>query len=146
MKFLLAIFLSTFLFFGAVSADGHDQANSFAIALKVPEAEINRVEAFFDSHREFMKTTHSVNGDQDLRLNSYAVIKGPEFVNPMDPSQGTTGFVFYILAEHYETPNGLKKHFEAGSKWKGIEEMNAIIGKYAVGMTYPGYLVSNMNR
>ena len=146
MKFLITILLSTFLFSSVVSADGHDQADSFAVALKVPEAEINRVEALFDSHREFMKMTHSVNGDKDLRLNSYAVIKGPEFKNPMDPSQGTTGAMFYILAEHYETPNGLKKHLEAGSKWKGIEEMNAIIGKYAVGMAYPGYLVSKMNR
>ena len=146
MKLLFAILLSTLLFSSTGNAGGHEQADSFAVALKVPEAAIQRVEALLNSHREFMETTHSVTGDKGLRLNSYAVIKGPEFKNPMDPSQGTTGAMFYILAEHYETPNGLKKHLEAGSKWKGIQEMQEIMGKYAVGMAYPGYLVSKMNR
>lgn len=146
MKFLLMSLLGTFLFSGTLFADGHSQANSFGFALKVPEAEIANVEALLASHREFMEATHSVSGDKDARLNSYAVIKGPEFKNPMDPSQGTTGAMFYILAEHYETPNGLKKHIEAGSKWKDIEKFQETMVKFAVGVVYPGQLVSKMNR
>ena len=63
----------------------------------------------------------------------------------MDPSQGTTGAMFYILAEHYETPNGLKKHI-AGSKWKDIDKFQETMVKFAVGVVYPGQLVSKMNR
>ena len=76
MKLLFATLLSTLLFSSTGNAGGHDQPDSFAVALKVPEAAIQRVEALLNSHREFMETTHSVTGDKGLRLNSYAVIKG----------------------------------------------------------------------
>ena len=144
MKLMLTTLISVFLFSSSLLVDGHSQANSFGFALKVPEAEIANVEALLASHREFMENTHSVSGDKDVRLNSYAVIKGPEFKNPMDPSQGTIG-MFYILAEHYETPNGLK-HIEAGSKWKDIDKFQETMVKFAVGVVYPGQLVSKMNR
>ena len=141
VSLLVAAFFST-----SVKADGHKEANAFGFALKVPAADIEKVEALLASHREFMKSTHTVDGDKNVRLNSYTVLKGPEMKNPMDPSQGTTGAMFYILTEHYETPNGLKKHLEAGSKWKDIGKMQEMMGKYAVGMTYPGFVVSKMNR
>ena len=141
ISLLVAAFFST-----SAKADGHKEANAFGFALKVPAADIEKVEALLASHREFMKSTHTVDGDKNVRLNSYTVLKGPEMKNPMDPSQGTTGAMFYILTEHYETPNGLKKHLEAGSKWKDIGTMQEIMGKYAVGMTYPGFVVSKMNR
>ena len=146
MRLILTTLLFAMFFSASVKADGHNKADAFGIALKVPAADIEKVEALLASHREFMKSTHSVEGDEDVRLNSYTVLKGPEMKNPMDPSQGTTGAMFYILTEHYETPNGLKKHLEAGSKWKDIGKMNEMMGKYAVGMTYPGFLVSKMNR
>ena len=140
-SFLVSIFLSA-----SVNAGGHQEPDSFGIALKVPAADIEKVEALLASHREFMASTHSVTGDKDIRLNAYTVLKGPEMKNPMDPSEGTTGAMFYILTEHYETPNGLKKHLEAGSKWKDIGAMQEMMGKYAVGMTYPGFVISKMNR
>ena len=146
MRLILTTLLFAMFFSASVKADGHNKADAFGIALKVPAADIEKVEALLASHREFMKSTHSVEGDKDVRLNSYTVLKGPEMKNPMDPSQGTTGAMFYILTEHYETPNGLKKHLEAGSKWKDIGKMNEMMGKYAVGMTYPGFVVSKMNR
>ena len=77
MKLMLTTLISVFLFSSSLLADGHSQANSFGFALKVPEAEIANVEALLASHREFMENTHSVSGDKDVRLNSYAVIKGP---------------------------------------------------------------------
>ena len=98
------------------------------------------------SHLEFMNNTHSVTGDKETRLNSYSVLKGPEMVDPTKPEKGTTGNMFFILTEHYETPKGLQKHLAAGSKWKDIQEMNEIMGKYGVAIAFPGFLVSQMNR
>ena len=146
MRLIFASLLVAAFFSATVKADGHNDANAFGVALKVPAADIEKVESLQGDHREFMESTHTVEGDKDVRLNSYTVLKGPEMKNPMDPSQGTTGAMFYILTEHYETPNGLKKHLEAGSKWKDIGAMQEMMGKYAVGMTYPGFLVSKMNR
>ena len=81
-----------------------------------------------------------------IRLNAYTVLKGPEMVDPTNPEKGTTGNMFYILTEHYETPKGLQKHLAAGSKWDGIQQFNEMLGKYGVAMTFPGTLVSQMNR
>lgn len=144
-KFLTTCLFSIFLS-ASVNAGGHQEPDSFGIALKVPAADIEKVEALLASHREFMASTHSVTGDKDIRLNAYTVLKGPEMKNPMDPTEGTTGAMFYILTEHYETPNGLKKHLEASSNWKDMGAMQEMMGKYAVGMTFPGFVISKMNR
>ena len=146
MKKFLTTFLVSIFLSASVNAGGHQEPDSFGIALKVPAADIEKVEALLASHREFMASTHSVTGDKDIRLNAYTVLKGPEMKNPMDPSEGTTGAMFYILTEHYETPNGLKKHLEAGSNWKDMDAMQEMMGKYAVGMTFPGFVISKMNR
>ena len=69
MKLLFATLLSTLLFSSTGNAGGHDQADSFAVALKVPEAAIQRVEALLNSHREFMETTHSVTGDNPFQVD-----------------------------------------------------------------------------
>ena len=146
MKKFLTTFLVSIFLSASVNAGGHQEPDSFGIALKVPAADIEKVEALLASHREFMASTHSVTGDKDIRLNAYTVLKGPEMKNPMDPTEGTTGAMFYILTEHYETPNGLKKHLEAGSNWKDMGAMQEMMGKYAVGMTFPGFVISKMNR
>ena len=146
MRKFITTLLFVMFFSTTGSANGHHEPDAFGVALKVPAADIEKVEALLESHKKFMETTHSVNGDKDVRLNSYTVLKGPEMKNPMDPSEGTTGAMFYILTEHYETPNGLKKHLEAGYNWKDIGAMQEMMGKYAVGMTYPGFVVSKMNR
>ena len=146
MKKFLTTFLFSIFLSASVNAGGHQEPDSFGIALKVPAADIEKVEALLASHREFMASTHSVTGDKDIRLNAYTVLKGPEMKNPMDPTEGTTGAMFYILTEHYETPNGLKKHLEASSNWKDMGAMQEMMGKYAVGMTFPGFVISKMNR
>ena len=146
MKKFLTTFLVSIFLSASVNAGGHQEPDSFGIALKVPAADIEKVEALLASHREFMASTHSVTGDKDIRLNAYTVLKGPEMKNPMDPTEGTTGAMFYILTEHYETPNGLKKHLEASSNWKDMGAMQEMMGKYAVGMTFPGFVISKMNR
>ena len=140
--FISFYFFSTF----AIFAGGHDNANAFGFALKVPMSEVENIEKLLNGHYEFMKKTHSVTGEKEIRLNAYSVLKGPEMVDPTNPEKGTTGNMFYILTEHYETPKGFQNHLAAGSKWEGIQQFNEMLLKYRVAMTFPGTLVSQMNR
>ena len=109
-------------------------------------SEVENIEKLLKGHYEFMKKTHSVTGEKEIRLNAYTVLKGPEMVDPTNPEKGTTGNMFYILTEHYETPKGFQNHLAAGSKWEGIKQFNEMLLKYRVAMTFPGTLVSQMNR
>lgn len=143
MKKILLILI--FSFYSSLSfADGHMSPDSFAVVLKVPQEDIERVEALIDSHHEFMHSDHSLSGDN--RLNAYSVIKGYEYVDLTDPSKGLTGNVFYFLSEHYQTPMGLQMHGEAGAKWKDIEEMQGMMYKYGIAVAFPGEVIAKMNR
>ena len=141
----MAGLVSFFCFTQLANAGGHADFNAFGFALVVPEANIEEVEAVLASHRNFMSETHSVDGDIDTRLNSYSVIKAPQMNDPTDPSKGMTGNVIYILSEHYETPQGLAMHMEAGNSWDGIGAMMGVIMKYGVAMG-AGVKISAMNR
>ena len=57
MKKLLIILLLS-LFSSLSLADGHMQANSFAVTLKVPQEDAARVEALLQSHHQFMHDDH----------------------------------------------------------------------------------------
>ena len=141
--FIILLYLFSF---GTIFADGHSNSNAFGFALKVPMSEVENIEKLLNGHYEFMKKTHSVTGEKEIRLNAYTVLKGPEMVDPTNPEKGTTGNMFYILTEHYETPKGFQNHLAAGSKWEGIQQFNEMLMKYRVAMTFPGTLVSQMNR
>ena len=140
------ILLISFCIFGnTVFGGGHTQNNAFGFVLVVPSEEVQRVDSVLVAHREFMEKTHSVTGNKSTRLNAYSVIKAPEMVQFSDPSKGMTGNILYILSEHYETPTGLGRHLEEGSKWSGIEEMQEIMYKYATAVVM-GKEFSSMNR
>ena len=141
--FIILLYLFSF---GTIFADGHSNSNAFGFALKVPMSEVENIEKLLNDHFEFMKKTHSVTGEKEIRLNAYTVLKGPEMVDPTNPEKGTTGNMFYILTEHYETPKGFQNHLAAGSKWEGFQQFNEMLLKYRVAMTFPGTLVSQMNR
>ena len=142
---IIAGLVSFFCFAQLASAGGHADFNAFGFALVVPEANIEEVEAVLASHRKFMNETHSVDGDVSTRLNSYSVIKMPQMNDFTDPSKGMTGNVLYILSEHYETPQGLAMHMQAGNSWDGIGSMMEVMMKYGVAMG-AGVKISAMNR
>ena len=127
--FIILLYLFSF---ETIFADGHSNSNAFGFALKVPMSEVENIEKLLNSHYEFMKKTHSVTGEKEIRLNAYTVLKGPEMVDPTNPEKGTTGNMFYILTEHYETPKGFQNHLAAGSKWEGIQQFNEMLMKYRV--------------
>ena len=143
MKKLLIILLLS-LFSSLSLADDHMTPNSFAVTLKVPEADVAKVEALLQSHHQFMHDKHSLSGEN--RLNSYSIVKGYEAVDMTDPSKGLTGNVFYFLSEHYETPMGLQMHSEAGKNFKDRSELQEIMYKYHVAVAYPGEVIAKMNR
>ena len=118
IKKILVLLTFTLFIHGYSHADDHMTPNSFAVTLKVPEADVAKVEALLQSHHQFMHDKHSLSGEN--RLNSYSIVKGYEVVDMTDPSKGLTGNVFYFLSEHYETPMGLQMHGEAGENWKDL--------------------------
>jgi hypothetical protein len=44
-------------------ADDHMTPNSFAVTLKVPEADVVKVEALLQSHHQFMHDKQSLSGE-----------------------------------------------------------------------------------
>ena len=58
--FICIYFFSAF----AIFAGGHDNANAFGFALKVPMSEVENIEKLLKGHYEFMKKTHSVTGEK----------------------------------------------------------------------------------
>ena len=65
----------------------------------------------FASHARWMEG-HPRDGD--TALLSYAVSKGPELSNPMDPNSEATGRTVYVLDEYYESPAGVARHWQDG--------------------------------
>ena len=115
--FITLIFsiISSFAF-----ANGHMQPDSFAVTLKVPSADVEKVEAILQSHHQSMHDKHSLSGDD--RLHSYSIVKGVEPVDVTDPAKGVADNVFYFLSEHYQTPVGLQLHGQISESWNVGQE------------------------
>ena len=94
----------------------------------------------FESHASWMAGSHHRDGELALLL--YNVSKGPEFVDPLDPSAGTTGSTFFVVTEVYETEAGVAEHWRMGSEtwadfgsmveWMGQCETSVIHGCHVV--------------
>ena len=105
----------------------------FHVAFKVPNEQTDRMEAFLDSHQEFMRGTHHVDGNIEPVILCYAVMKSPELNNPLDPSSGETGNTLYGIAEIYNGPDGCQAHMELGQKReKMFGELVALTTEYCV--------------
>ena len=89
-----------------------------------------KVDAFFPEHASWMKKTHHLVGSMEPVITSYKILKSPVYKNPMNPADGTTGEIIYVISEEYKRPAGLQKHLEMGQKWERIKEMNEMFGKY----------------
>ena len=132
------------IFSSLAFANGHMQPNSFALTLKVPSTDVEKVEAILQSHHQFMHDKHSLSGDD--RLNSYSIVKGFEPVDLTDPSKGVTDNVIYFLSEHYQTPTGLQLHGQNSETWEDVQEFRSLIYQYAIAIAFPGEVIAKMNR
>ena len=86
----------------------------FHVAFKVPNDQSERMESFLDSHQDFMRETHHIEGNVEPVILCYAVMKSPEFNNPLDPTSGETGNTLYGITEIYQGPEGCQAHMALG--------------------------------
>ena len=93
-----------------------------------PEEHVEEGNRIFRSHREWMERTHPRSGP--AALLSYAVSRGPELANLLDPGSEKTGNMCYVLAEVYESDAGVANHFaEAQSSWEDFGALGEWLGK-----------------
>ena len=109
------------------------------IVWRVPTADEASVDDFWKSYEAWMQKSHTfgIAGD-DIdapRLLKFYIAKGKELKNPMDPSEGETGNLYYILSETYFAPSGVMSHMEKGGMdWPGMMELSSMNEKYLVFM------------
>jgi len=116
----------------------------------VPEGEAEECDAFWEKHEAFMRKTHSFGrneSDVSPNLTHYTILKGPELKNPMDPEEGKTGNVLYIMAESYVGKHDIKKHMEvAGQHDKDmLPTLLKLNEKYGKHMDMNSAIFTNMN-
>ncbi|MBT4051926.1 MAG: hypothetical protein HOC28_04940 [Bacteroidetes Order II. Incertae sedis bacterium] len=105
----------------------------FHVAFAVPNAETGRMDSFLRSHEAFMRETHHLSGTVEPVILSYAVLRSPEYNNPLDPSSGETGRTLYGLTEIYNGPEGAQAHMEAGmAREEMFAELVSLTGEYCV--------------
>ena len=105
----------------------------FHVAFAVPNEGKDRIEKFLKTHESFMRETHHLSGTTEPVVLTYAVLRSPEFHNPLDPSSGETGRTLYGLIELYNGPEGAQAHMEAGmAREQMFAELVALTGEYCV--------------
>ncbi len=105
----------------------------FHIVFRVPNDDVARLEAFFETHQGFMRETHHVEGDQEPLVLTYAVLRGPELNNPLDPESGDTGHTLFGITEIYRGPEGCQAHMELGQSREAMfSELMALADQYMI--------------
>ena len=89
---------------------------TFNLNVKVSANEVEKVEAEIKTHAKWMRDTHSLD-DSKIRLVHYYASKSPDFKNPMDPEEGTTGHTVFSINEVYVVPEGIGEHLAAAQQW-----------------------------
>jgi hypothetical protein len=109
---------------------------------KVPEADVETVDAFWKEHEAWMKSAHVMGADAAAddsatpRLLSFYISKGAELLEPMNPASEKTGNFIYVMSECYVDPAGIAKHFElcGASMPEWFAKFQELTGKYLVHM------------
>lgn len=105
----------------------------FHVAFKVPNSNTQRMETFLETHETFMRETHHIEGTVEPIILCYAVLKSPEFNNPLDPSSGETGHTLYGITEIYNGPEGAQAHMQLGQeRAEMFSELIHLTGEYCV--------------
>lgn len=80
-----------------------------------------------------MRETHYLSGDKEPVVLCYAVLRSPEYNNPLDPGSGETGNVLYGLTEIYNGPEGAQAHMQLGQEREAMfAELVALTNTYCV--------------
>ncbi|MBP2406178.1 hypothetical protein [Streptomyces syringium] len=93
--------------------------HKLTIVVTTDKANVADGDRLWDSHHVYMRSSH-----QDF-LITYALAKGPERSNPLDPASAATGRTTYALDECYRTGADIGKHWKkAAAEWK---DFNALV-------------------
>jgi len=105
----------------------------FHISFSVPNNATERADDFFETHETFMRETHFIDGANEPIVLCYAVLKAPEFNNPLDPSSGETGNTLYGITEIYNGPEGAQAHMVLGQQREEMfTDLVDLTNKYCV--------------
>jgi hypothetical protein len=105
----------------------------FHLAFKVPNKNTQRMDAFLATHEAFMRETHHIEGTEEPIVLCYAVLKSPEFNNPLDPGSGETGHTLYGITEIYNGPEGAQAHMKLGQeRAEMFAELISLTGEYCI--------------
>tara|TARA_B100000900_G_scaffold338097_1_gene300148 strand:- start:777 stop:1157 length:381 start_codon:yes stop_codon:yes gene_type:complete len=105
----------------------------FHIAFKVPNGDTERMELFFETHEAFMRETHYIEGTVEPIVLCYAVMKSPEFNDPLDSTSGETGHTLYGITEIYNGPEGAQMHMQLGQQRAAMfMELVDLTSKYCI--------------
>jgi len=80
---------------------------TFNFGIKVPDAKAEEVETAIRDHAQWMRETHSLD-ESKIQLVHYYASKSPDFKNPMNPEEGTTGHVVFSINEVMSHRRGLE--------------------------------------
>ena len=114
----------------------HTGKQQLTIVFKAPTPELAAEgDRIFESHAAWMASSHHRDGELALLL--YNVCKGPEFINPLDATEGTTDSTYFVLTEVYETEAGVADHWRMGSEdWADFGAMVEWMGQCHVDVVH----------
>jgi|TARA_B110000263_G_scaffold172970_1_gene150904 hypothetical protein len=104
----------------------------------VPEDKADEVQSVFNKHSAWMDDFYceSVNGQEHL-ISSYFT-RAPEFINPVDPSEGVTGNVIFTLNERFTSMESIQRHAENAQKNDYFPQFGEILGTYGAAISMGG--------
>jgi len=116
---------------------------TFNFGLKVSADKAASVEAAIRTHAAWMRDTHSYD-DSKIQLVHYYVAKSDEFVNPVNPEEGTTGNVLFSINEVYVHADGIGQHLEQAQNWPDFPTFYEAISTYGDVMVINGEVIETL--
>lgn len=108
----------------------HLGKTQIVIMFTVGPGDVAEADRIFASHGEWMKG-HPREGDEALL--EYAVSKGAELSNPLDPGSEPTGKTIYVLSEFYASAAGIPRHWQDGMEnWADMSSVVEFGGRDSV--------------
>ncbi|MAJ29315.1 hypothetical protein CBD41_07850 [bacterium TMED181] len=106
----------------------------FHLTFRVPNDEVSRVDEFFETHQSFMRETHHLDGDIEPVVLTYAVMRGPEMNDPLNPESGETGHTLFGITEIYRGSEGCQAHMALGQSREAMfSDLMGLTQDYMVG-------------
>jgi hypothetical protein len=120
---------------------------AFNRGLKVPNADVAKVDALLAEYTVFMEESHFASGNVEPVVLFYTVSKSAEPKDPSDPAAGSTGNTLYALTEIYRGMKGCEAHMAAGQagfttykSWPPPPQEEGTAGRARIELCTPTFL------